>query len=352
MTNAANWIPAFKYGHKLYPQNIVDAGVPVEGGNVLFVDGDKSTGGAGKTWEDAFATIQAAVTAASAGDVIYVATKTITALATDPVSYAENIIIPNATSNLSIIGISRGRTQGGLPQIKPGGTTASTALTIRAPGCLIANIGFNGISTAVSPAVINQGIVMDDDGGATSVAFGTSIVGCHFKNCAGSTITNAATGGAINWSSDGGAWQILIAGNRFYKNVGDIVLPGTASSVPQDVVIEDNIFSGPAANVDCNLFLKGGGSGINGVIIRNNIFQQLPAVGSGSIKRYIDATGCTGMLVDNKFGCYTAQAGTDITFGASGTGAYISTTVHMANNYGEFDTGTGAGYISGEIWRT
>ena len=44
------------------------------------------------------------------------------------------------------------------------------------------------------------------------------------------------------WSSDGGAWQVRIAGNVFYKNVGDVILKGTSVSVPQDVIIENNIF--------------------------------------------------------------------------------------------------------------
>jgi len=75
MGNAANYIPAFKMGHRLYPQNMVVA--PPTQGNYYFVDGDKSSGGAGKTWEDAFATIQAAVTAASVHDVIFIKAKTL-----------------------------------------------------------------------------------------------------------------------------------------------------------------------------------------------------------------------------------------------------------------------------------
>ncbi len=333
MANVANWIPAFKYGHKLYPQNMVDAGVPVETGNVYFVDGDKSTGGAGKTWEDAFSTIQAAVTAASAGDVIYVANKTPSALATDPSSYAETIIIPNATSNLSIIGISRGRTQGGIPQIKIGSGTTSM-LTVRAPGCFIANLGFNGIWTADSTQSV-QGILLDDDGGSTKSAFGTTIVGCHFKNCAGSTAsTNAAAGGAINWTSDGGAWQTLIAGNRFYKNVGDIVVKGSSSSIPQDVVIEDNIFSGPIANVDCNIYAKGGGDGVNGIVIRNNVFTARPNM-SGSISRFMDLTGCVGILANNQFATIVDPALSELTFASAGTAAFVPATVFMAGNTGE-----------------
>ena len=307
-------------------------------GNVWFVDGTNgATGGPGTSWAGAFNTIQLAVTAASAGDTIYVTAKDLTDFTGDPTSYSESIIIPAATSNLSIIGVSRGRTQGGLPQLKVGTVTTTPILTIRAPGCLIANLGFNGAGAT------GGGILLDDDY-ATKSAFGTSIIGCHFKNCKGTTATDSRTGGAIQWTAAGNAWQVLISGNRFYKNVCDVLLKGTSNTVPQDVVIENNIFSGPAANVDCNLYLAGG-SGMNGVIIKDNIFQQLPAIGSGSIARYIYATGCVGMLVGNDFGCVTDAAGTELTFKVSGTAAEIPVTMHVVRNYGQTITDG----VTGEI---
>lgn len=314
-------------------------------GTTRFVDG---TNGAdtnnGASWGNAFATIQAAVTASSAGDTVVIAPKTITAGATDPTSYAESIIIPAAKTSLSLVGVSRGRTQMGLPQIKPAGAVNAACLTIRAGGCRIVNLGFNGNSTAGAP--INFGIVLDDDG-STKSACGTTIENCHFKNCAGSTVADATTGGAIVWSANGGAWQVLIKGNRFYKNTADVCLLGTSVSVPQDVIIEDNIFSGAAADVDCNLWLKGGGSGMNGVIIRNNVFGQLPALSAGAVKRYIDATGCVGMLVGNTFGCQTSDAGgATLTFLAAGTAAKIPTTMHVANNWGQSITAKESGEVN------
>ena len=314
-------------------------------GTTRFVDGTNgSDTNGGTSWSDAFATIQAAVTASSAGDTIRIAAKTITAGATDPTSYAESIIIPAAKTSLSLLGVSRGRTQMGLPQIKPAGAVNGTCLTIRAGGCLIKNLGFNGNSTAGAP--INNGIVLDDDG-STKSACGTTIEGCQFKNCAGSTVTDGSTGGAIVWAATGGAWQVLIKDNRFYKNVADVCLLGTSVSVPQDVVIEDNVFSGPAANVDVNLWLKGGGSGMNGVIIRNNSFGQLPNIGSGAVKRYIDATGCVGMLVDCTFGCQTSNTGAgQLTFQAAGTAALIPTTMHVAKCYGQSITQAETGEIT------
>jgi len=298
------------------------AGGIVGNGRPWFVDGDKSTSGNGKSWTSAFATIQEGVTAASAGDVVYVVAKTLTDYSGDPASYAETVIIPYATSSLALIGVSRGRTQGGLPQIKKGsGTTA--LLTIRGPGCLIKNIGFNGISST------GGGILLDDDY-AAKAAFGTTIANCHFKNCVGTTATNAATGGAIQWGTAGNAWQVLITGNRFYKNVGDIVVKGSTTTVTQDVVITDNIFSGPLGSVDCNIYV--GGTGVNGMIIHNNVFQAVPTIGSGTNAEFIRMEGATtiGILSNNFFGS------TGLTFGdGTVTGAKIPTGMLMVANYQE-----------------
>lgn len=347
MGKARDYIPALRFGNKIYPE---DLAVGNPWANFWYVDGDNGSDSAnnGSAADKATKTIQQAITNAERGDVIFVRTKAMATGATDPARYTENIIIPADKDCLSLIGVGTGRSQGGLPQLMTGLTTTQALLTVRAPGCYIANMGFNG-AVAISGGTTNTGggILLDDDG-STKTAFGTTIENCHFKNCKGPTVTNAATGGAIQLS--GAPWQILIRGNRFYKNVGDVVLLNTSNSVPQDVIIEDNIFSGPAANVDCNLYLAGG-SGMNGVVIKGNVFQQLPAIGSGSVKRFIYATGCTGMLIGNYFGCETCVGGTEITFKVGGTGAEIPATMHMAANFGEFITGTGAGLESGEIAR-
>ena len=288
---------------------------------VLYVDGDNgSDNNSGRTVKAAKSTIQGAVNAATNWDRIYVFPKNVADSDTDPASYAETVIIPVAAEGLQIIGVpAGGRTQGGLPQIKKG--SGSTALlTVRGMGCVIYNLGFNGASAT------GGGILLDDDG-STKAAFGTVIQNCHFKNCKGSTATDASTGGAIQWAATGGAWQVLIKGNNFYKNVGDIVLKGTSQSVPQDVIIEDNYFSGPAASVDCNLYLAGG-SGMNGVYVRKNVFPAFPNLSSGANLLYASMGGCVGILAQNHFG-------TDKTFGAAGNGGLIPTTVFLSGNWDE-----------------
>jgi hypothetical protein len=291
-----------------------------------------------------YTTIQGAIDAAAlepdpaAGHVILIKPAEMAAGATDPTSFAEVLTIAAAQANLQLIGLIDNRTQGGLPQIRKG--SGSTALlTVRAPGCLIKNLGFNGASAT------GGGILLDDDG-STKSAFGTTIENCHFKNCKGSTATSAATGGAIQWSSSGNAWQVLIKGCRFYKNVGDIVVLGTGGSVPQDVVIEDCVFSGPAANTDCNIYT--GGSGVNGLIIRNCVFTAMPALSSGANVRYVDLTGSVGIMANCYFASIVSPTGSEGTFAAAGTLAKVPATVFIAGCYGETTT-TGE---TGEIFRT
>lgn len=292
--------------------------VPRNGGSAWFVDGDYGLdGNSGRTPSTAFKTIAAAIednTEIQPGDVVYVFPRTIASTASDPVSYAETITID--TAHVSLIGLGNGRVQGGLPQIKIGSGT-TPMINITASGVLIQGIGINGAGST------GGGIVITDDG--TDQVIGTTIRDCHFKNCK-CHATNGSLGGAIYWSSAGGGWQVLIENNTFYKNVADIVLVGTSQTVPQDVVVKHNVFSGPAANVDANILTEG--SGINGLTIDNNVFPCFPAIGSGSNATILDLTGSVGILSNNAFAC------TGKTFGAAGD-VLVPTTVLMANNYQE-----------------
>ncbi|KKN79019.1 hypothetical protein LCGC14_0344950 [marine sediment metagenome] len=291
---------------------------PFPSGRAWFVDGTSGlAGNSGKKPTEAFSTLTLALAAVDTGDVIYVYPKDMVATSTDPVSYAETVSI--TTPQVSIVGVGNGKVQGGLPQFKIG-AGSTVMFDIKAPGVSIQNIGINGISST------GGGIKLTDDGGSTSAAAGFSIVNCHFKNCKAHA-TNGSLGGAIYWGSAGGAWQGLIKGNKFYKNVADVVLVGTSGSRPQDIVIEDNVFSGPAGSVDGNLLLNGG-SGIDGVYINRNVFPCFPAIGSGSNTNVLVLTGCVGSLTDNQFGI------TGKTFGAAAN-VLVPTTILMAHNYQE-----------------
>jgi len=300
---------------------------PIGQGTAFYVDGTNgAAGNNGKGWNTAMDTIQGAVDLASAGDTVYVVAKTITDYTGDPTSYSETVTIPFAKSSLSLIGVSRGRTQGGLPQMKVGTTTTLAILIIQAPGCLIMNMGINGAGAT------GGGILLDDDYAAKS-AFGTSIINCHLKNCVGTDADDAKDGGAIQWTTAGNAWQVLISGCRFYKNVADITLMGTSNTRPQDVIIENCDMSGYAAYTDCNIYA--GGSGFGSIVIDNCRFGQLPAIGA-NIARFYDLTGSLSGTVSNcTFGCDANAAATELTFGTAGTGGKTPATMNLVNCYGE-----------------
>lgn len=332
---ARNYFPAVKYGAKWLSSDVL-SGMDVFAGNkecVFYVDADNGNdNNDGKTPDTATATIQQAVTLAAAanliykcGSTVYIKAKYVAGGATDPTNYAETIIIPAAGgANMRLIGVSNNRTQGGLPQIKKGsGTTA--LLTVRAPGCTIANLGFNGGGTT------GGGILLDDDS-TTKTAFGTTIMNCHFKNCKKHS-THGSAGGAINFAPYGGAFQVRIAGNIFYKNVCDINIP-VGVDVLQDIVIEDNVFqSAGTSATDVNLYF---GAACEAVTIRGNTFGALPALSSGDVGFYITTpTGFYGMISDNNFGS------NGLTFDADdGTGGRVAATCFFVRNYQE-QTGTG-----------
>jgi len=98
MNKEKNYMPAVKYGARWYPEDIVGAGGGTKG-EYWFVDGDRSVGGGGGSWEDAFSTFGAAVSALGDDDVIYVA----------PGNYNEGVTHTITESNVKIFGAQSGR---------------------------------------------------------------------------------------------------------------------------------------------------------------------------------------------------------------------------------------------------
>ena len=334
MGRADKDIPTLRYGNKIYPENL--AGLPINTwGEYFYVDGNKTAGGAGKTWADAFYRVQDAIDAATSGDVVYIKPKTPGIW--DPVAYAETLIIPYTKPHLTLMGVSAGgaNVYGAMPHI---GVTSGTTpvLTIRAPGCRISNLSFSATG-----ATAGGGILLDDDGSTTS-AYGTTIDNCYFYEClaAGNTVSE---GGAIYWSADGGAWELRVLNNYFYDCSAGLSLLGTSGSRPTDVLIQGNTFSSSVNTTpDCDIYLAGG-SGAQNVVIDSNTFASVDGV-NATEDHYIDLTGCEGILSNNVFACKTGSEDTPLTFGATThTAAKIPATIRMARNYGEGAVGSKAG---------
>lgn len=286
-----------------------------------YVDGDLGVDtNTGLSPTSALKTIQAAVTAAGAGSRIFIKPRAVAAGGTDPVNYAETIIIPPGKSGLWLIGTGGGPAQGNQPQIKIGaGSTAM--ITVRSPGCVITGLSINGGSST------GGGILLDDDG-STKSAFGTIISNCFFKNCV-VTAHDSRAGGAIYWASGGGAWQVNIVGNQFYDNVGGISLTGTSNDRPKDIVISGNLFNASASSTVDSYIYGAGGSGFNDVTITHNVFASAkPSISSGNIALYVDLTGvASGIFSHNMI------ASASGTFGATGNAGKVPTTVLIAGNY-------------------
>lgn len=313
-----------------FPNGVTSFGVPIMGGvnlpapygsgKGLIVDADHVS-----SVEGAYSTIQAAINAAGPGDVIMVWPRLITDGDTDPGSYAETLVVDSDQENLAIIGMSRGHTQGGLPQIKIG-SGSTPMLELNTGNVMIANLCFNGAGST------GGGIRFDStDSAPLTDAFGAAITNCHFKNMKASG--NASTGGAIFWNTNGGAWYQSIYGNTFFDCRAGIVLTGTSISVPRQILIQDNAFwSAANTTVDADIYLAGG-SGITGLVINRCVFGtvDVPAYAtSPAAARYLDLTNCLGGILSNSvFAC------TGKTFGAAGNAALVPTTVRMAANYQE-----------------
>jgi len=337
---ARDFFPAVRYGAKWYPEDIVDGQGP-SWGNYRFVDGNKSATGAGNSWEDAFLTIQAAIDASSDGDTIFIKPKTPGIW--DPVAYAETLIIPYATTQLSLIGVSSANVYGSMPNIAvTSGTTP--VLTIRAPGCRISNLSFSATG-----ATAGGGIKLDDNG-STKSAYGTTIDHCYFYEClaAGNTVSE---GGGVYWASTGGAWELRVLNNYFYDCSAGISLTGTSEARPTDVLIQGNTFSSTVNTTpDCDIYLAGG-SGAQNVVIDSNIFASVDGV-NATEDHYLDLTGCEGIMSNNTFACKTGSEDTPLSFGASThTAGKIPATIRMARNYGEGAVGSKAG-SDGIVYRT
>src|SRR3990167_8552681 len=193
-----------------------------------------------------------------------------------------------------------------------------------------------------------------DTVGATKDAGGLVVQGCHFKNCKSSAA--AATGGAIYWSTDGGAWYVSIYGNEFIDCRAGICMLGSGISVPRHVKIVGNRF-GSSANTTVYADIYVAGSGIVDLFIDGNVFATVDApayASSPDAARYIQlAAGTSGLISNNVFACLTGPTGnTELTFGATGTAAIVPTTVRFAQNYGEANVAGIGVEESGVVVRT
>jgi hypothetical protein len=212
------------------------------------------------------------------------------------------------------------------PCIRVGTTTTSPLITVKAPGVGIYDLTLNGAGATGGGIALDSVLNTSDAGGLV-------VAGCHFKNCKGATTSAGARRGGIS-NLGGGSWYVTIQGNSFYDCRNGIINLSTSMSVPKDWKILNNYFYGTAANIDCDIDLKAGGDGVNGLVIDGCVFGAVDvpayATGTGYKSRYLDLTGCTNGIMSNcTFAC------TGKTFTSAGDAVFGPATVRKAGCYQE-----------------
>jgi len=183
MGNAADYIPALKFGHKIYPQDIAGMlGLPYVG-NVFYVDptAGSDTANAGKTQNDAFATVAAAYAACTSGqhDVVVIAPTGGTGRT------AETASINWAKRFTHLIGSAAPTAQDARAGV---GMAVSTVFTISENGCLFKNLTFT------QTADVNEPVTITGDY--------NSFIGVDFKGSLNATTGDDTAARALNF--DGG----------------------------------------------------------------------------------------------------------------------------------------------------
>ena len=285
----------FKYG-------LASFGIPLPSGGRFsspwathyFVDGlDGSDSNDGKSPSNAMKTIQAAVTASAAGDVIYVRPKGWT-IGTGFARYTEDVVVPLGGSggstgvtatgaNKSIIGVTPRSHPTDFLGVRMKFTTA-TALTIDAPGTHVENIGIFGEGSTYMVNLRNNG--------TTYTQMGTS--GSSFYNC-------AFKGDGAFYAN--GTDELQIINCRFQAmydgTMGGINLVGSSNQCKRPIIIGCEFIGGNANNMHTAPITTA--APVYDLILRDCYFSI--ATDSGI---YINIAGTTNTgLVAN---CYFASA--------------------------------------------
>jgi len=264
------------------------------GSDVWFVDGDNGDAANNLARDNSPTTALAkpseAVSAAAAGDTIYVKPRVPTSDASDPTVYADELVIPFAKHSLSIIGTRRGHDIFYGPKLKLG--TADAVVDVYAPAFTLENFTIHrrGSNT--------KGVYLR---GVTGYATKAGSVASHISNCM--LRYGSPHGIFIEWGYHSNVNNCTFWGN-------DISLYITGQSVPQRGM----------SVVGCNFY------GANGAIPAGPDIRLLGASTELTIDRclfdlvptsttYIVATGVVdGKITDCHF---AAGAGVDVNAAAA-----------------------------------
>lgn len=296
--------------------------------NVVFVDGDNGlAGNTGLEPTAAMNSLTNAVSKVVRNGVIYIRPKQTVASAQS--YYTDNVVIPLTKPGLKILGCGSNEDNpyGGGPEIK-GSATTSAVITVRAQGITIEGLRLAG--TGLDATVSTVSAV---DNTSTYITTGLTIRNCRFGNGRGHSAEAAAVFLNSSWFNtiEKCVFNDCLTGVSAFTNSGGIT---------NNLRIIDCEFSGVTTNRTVDIYVSGGSTS-NGLTIKGCLFNDgLPAHADGTVSRFIYIVNAiTGSISQCWFAVdVDAAAGTEKTFGASGTGAVIPTTVLITDCHGEIDT--------------
>ena len=294
-----------------FPNGITSYGVPITGGKytsfwrgrVWFVDGTAgSDGNSGLLPNQAYQTIQKAVTNAGTDDTIFIRPQAV------GVRYTENVSVPATThGGLSIIGTGNGKGNSVYQACSIRGVLAvdSPIIDLNSSYANVENLHF------WSRAAQTHGFGLRmrwNTGGGLNI--GSSVINCSFSQ----DIDDAPAGAGVVQSAirmDSTEGQ-LVQGCSFQDcRVGISV--GSTASAAYRIEIRDNLFKGIASNIAADLML----SDTTGIAIDGNVFgHAVPTNTAGTMQKYIFCIGgttVTGSVSRNYQGAAAVAFGTNNT---------------------------------------
>jgi len=255
-----------------------------------FVDGTNGNdNNSGLKPTEAFDTVQAAVTKAGRGDIIYIRPLTYTTDASDVNRYIEAITVPYATADLSLIGVSN--TNPGNPNYGAKlqyTATSGTCLTVNAPACHLENICVR--AEGATNGVYFYGVGTGDD-------YATYAGSC------GPTMNNVVVRGGTYGVQAVSGYAGYIANCRFEGGTSQsssIYLDGNASPMRRYVVRDCHFDSFNGAAID-NAYIRIRSN--TDLLVYRCTFDIKPTDGY-----YINATGTNLGLIAH---CWFGEADLD-----------------------------------------
>lgn len=300
-----------------------------QGAKSWFVDGSSSTPGTGETINYPLATIGAAITAASAHDVIYIAPKTWT---TTPdsypglnTSYAESNSIAYAKAGLAVVGVAnqsvRGIPHGVVIRETADATTAN--MKVYAPMCAFENLCFERGGSETGGQLVFQGGT-----GETYEGNAATVYNCYFFYAYGTTGPGTIAGAVMADQ----IWGLTVDSCYFLGCRGGIYFQ-SGGATAGSFIARNNVFASrnlTASEIDFDIYVYTQGAAC--VLIADSHFAHLiPSLTGGTIKKWIAMSDVRQGLISN---CYLGGVmGTSYTCGVAGTGVSAPANVGVANVY-------------------